>query len=390
MILKGAPLALEDLSLQQLNEIRVTLGQRISEGLAAAGQEVACLPAYLPMPSRAVEGRALVVDAGGTNLRVAAVEMRDGVARLLAGPLQGMLPDGRERPTGRKEFFGFHVDLMRQLGVPLDLPLGYCFSYPAEVVASGDARLVRWTKGIQVSGVEGELVGALLREALGVTGEVKVLNDTVAALVGGALLSPERYDAYIGLIVGTGTNMATFLPAAELSKVPGGWTGRMAVNLESGNFHPPHLSPIDDELDAASDNPGRQRYEKAVSGYYLPQLFAMLCPDMQIGPSASSEIVVEWALRAGDERPSTVARWLLRRSADLVAAGLAAVADRLAVPRIAIQAEGGLFWKATGYHDRVGETLGKLLAGSARMDVIHVDDVNLMGAAAAALTAKGA
>jgi hexokinase len=380
----------EDMSLQQLNDIRQALSQRISEGLSAPGQQVACLPAYLPEPSSKVEGRALVVDAGGTNLRVAAVEMRDGIVRLLAGPLQGVLPDGRERPIGRGEFFGVHAELARQLGVPLDLPLGYCFSYPAEVVASGDARLVRWTKGIQVSGVEGELVGARLREALGAPGAVKVLNDTVAALLGGALLCPERYDGYIGLIVGTGTNMATFLPGSELRKLDGSWNGRMAVNLESGNFHPPHLSVIDDQLDAASDNPGRQRYEKAVSGYYLPQLFAMLCPDLQIPAFSSSQLVVEWAVRGGDERASQVARWLLRRSADLVAAGLAAVGDRLGVARTAIQAEGGLFWKATGYHDRVVETLGKLLAGSRRMDVIHVDDVNLMGAAAAALTAKGA
>lgn len=45
---------------------------------------------------------------------------------------------------------------------------------------------------------------------------IKVLNDTVASLFAG--LTNSGYDAYIGLIVGTGTNMATFIPAGENNK----------------------------------------------------------------------------------------------------------------------------------------------------------------------------
>lgn len=378
--------SLEDLTVSQLHDIRDALCERIREGLAAPGQQVACLPAYLPVPSDQVQGRAIVVDAGGTNLRVAAIEMERGVARLLAGPLQATLPDGRSEPIGRGQFFGVQADYVRQLGVALDLPLGYCFSYPAAVEPSGDARLVRWTKGIQVSGVEGELVGYRLREALGVPGDIKVLNDTVAALLGGALLSPTRYDGYVGLIVGTGTNMATFFPGTEIGKLQSPWTGRMAVNLESGNFHPPHLTAADDAVDERSENPGRQRFEKAVSGYYLPQLLAAMCPDLPMPEGADSGFVVQTARNASAAESGAAAAWLLRRSADLVAAGLSALGKILDLPRVAIQAEGGLFWKATGYHDRVTETLGRLLPGSRRMDIIHVDDVNLMGAAAAALT----
>ena len=43
----------------------------------------------------------------------------------------------------------------------------------------------------------------------------------------------------------------------------------MAINLESGNFSPPHLTTADDALDRASDNPGAQRFEKAVPGAWL-------------------------------------------------------------------------------------------------------------------------
>ena len=77
------------------------------------------------------------------------------------------------------------------------------------------------------------------------------------------------------------------------------------------------------------------------------------------------------------------ARWLLGRSADMVAAGLAAVAEHLNEGNLAIQAEGGLFWKATGYRDRVESTLTKLI--NRKFAIIRGQDVNLVGAAAAAL-----
>ena len=46
---------------------------------------------------------------------------------------------------------------------------------------------------------------------------IKVVNDTIASLFAG--LTDNSYDAYIGLIVGTGTNMATFIPADKIEKL---------------------------------------------------------------------------------------------------------------------------------------------------------------------------
>ena len=372
----------QELSLEQLNDIRAALGQRIEEGLASDGQQVACLPAYLAQPQAGLKGDALVVDAGGTNVRAAWVKL-DGGAEVVKGPLTGILPDGRSRPVHAPEFFGYQSDLLRQLGAPADLPLGYCFSYAAKVEPNGDARLLHWTKGIKVTGVVGELVGASLRAAYGRPGAVKVLNDTVAALLGGAIFAGPEYTQHIGLIVGTGNNMAAFVPASKVSKLDTDWDGPIAINLESGNFHPPHLDAVDDTVDSISDNPGKQRYEKAVSGFYLPQLLQCLCPHLRLPEGASSKEVVEWADKPGEEPASVAARWLLNRSADMVAAGLAAVADHLGEGNLAIQAEGGLFWKATGYRDRVQSTLEKLI--TRKFAIIHGDEVNLVGAAAAAL-----
>lgn len=376
---------MQDLTLEQLEQVRDALAARIAQGLAQADQEVACLPAYLSPPPLGLKGQALVVDAGGTNLRTALVELSGGEARILAGPLTSTLPDGRHQPVTAEEFFECQAAQIRALGVGCDLPLGYCFSYPALVEEDGDARLLHWTKGIQIPGVEGQKVGAALRRALGGRGPVRVLNDTVACLLGGALAQVGHFEQFIGLIVGTGMNIAGFFPGENLSKLAHPWSGRMAVNLEAGNFHPPFLSDWDETLDRETERPGGQRYEKAISGYYLPQLLALICPHSGLEGSETSQVVVEWAERPGEAPESLAARWLLRRSADLVAAGLAGVANHMAPGSLGIQAEGGLFWKAPGYVDRVQQTLGTLLAKSRAFAIGRSEEVNLFGAAAAVL-----
>ena len=64
--------------------------------------------------------------------------------------------------------------------------------------------------------------GALLRDALRRLGKearaIPVLNDTVASLLAGAALAPE-FARPIGVIVGTGTNMAGFFPVGAIAKL---------------------------------------------------------------------------------------------------------------------------------------------------------------------------
>ena len=47
-----------------------------------------------------------------------------------------------------------------------EMPIGYCFSYPAESVLSGDAKLLRWTKGVDIKEMVGQLVGKPLLDYL--------------------------------------------------------------------------------------------------------------------------------------------------------------------------------------------------------------------------------
>ncbi|AUX24958.1 hexokinase type III [Sorangium cellulosum] len=379
-----------NLSLTELQDIRRTLAARIVFGLSTPGTEIAALPAYLAPPPAGMTGRAVVVDAGGTNLRAAIVElMPGGASRIVAGPESARFPGGPE--IAGDAFFEVQAEVVERLGAVHGLPVGYCFSYPSETLPSLDARLLRWTKGIQIPGVEGTCVGERLGRALAARrlrpGPVRVLNDTVASLLGGAFAhGGAQPAAFIGLIVGTGTNMATFLPASRIPKLKTGhFVAPMAINLENGNYNPPHLRPADAELDAASENPGAQRFEKAVSGAYLPRLFARLCPDH--APLASAADLV--ALREqGPDAARKVAGELLQRSADLVAAALAAVVDVLEGPAgVGVLAEGSLFWGDPRYAPRVHDTLRALVGARVEPRISRLDHVNLIGSACAALFA---
>ena len=378
----------------QLIDTADLLAARVEEGLAAEGREIKALPAWLARPAQDLAGEAVALDVGGTNMRAARIRVGRGVA-MVAGPEGGPLPTGRDAPIDAAAFFDPQAELVRQVAGEAT-PLGYCFSYPAVVGPDRDAVLLRWTKEVRVEGVVGQPVGALLKDALvrsGVPlGGVTVLNDTVACLLAAATL-PEAVDAdgMIGLIVGTGTNMATFIGRDRLSKLPrdAAAPDPMAVNLESGNFSPACLTETDDRLDAASDSPGAHRFEKAISGVYLGKILAAEIPGLQGVAERGAAAVT--ALRDREGTPPLardLAVALLDRSADLVAAGLAGL-SRLIAPRggtVLLQAEGGLFWGAPGYADRVDATLAGLLGDGTKVTIRSMENANLIGAAVAALS----
>jgi hexokinase len=223
-----------------------------------------------------------------------------------------------------------------------------------------------------------------------------VINDTVASLLAGTVV--KEADGYIGLIVGTGHNMAAVLEPANIAKLPKefNWTAPLPVNFESGNFTRPHLTLWDDKVDAASSNPGQQRGEKAVSGVYLATLLKMAMPESSLDPAAGSKGVVDLAYHSetasGAER--LLARQILTRSSKLVASELAGVVTVLNDMRprnsVCIVAEGGLFWGAPNYASRTSETLNSLLTamrlGHITVDIVSVQNANFLGSAVSALS----
>jgi hexokinase len=394
------------LSKAQLEGVRDRMAAAIRDGLAKPDQEIRALPAYLRRPAAGLSGRAVALDVGGTHMRAGEVELGGGTARLVGQVHENdLMLHATKRDFSRDEFFIAQAALVANVAKEREVRVGYCFSYPATITPDREAVLIEWTKGIRIRDVEGQKVGALLRDALRAKGKearaIPVLNDTVASLLAGAALAPE-FARPIGVIVGTGTNMAGFFPVGAIAKLdtPPGWRPdeMMAVNLESGDFTPRDiLTRWDDALDASlpPEKRNRQRFEKAVSGAYLPRLLrevvgaevsakAGFDPD---DPKIDAGTVV--ALR-GDAAQGEAATLLIDRSADLIAAGLAAlIAAYGGPPRTGILVEGSLFHKTPGYPERVASRL-KELAPHTEAAFIPNDGrgvpANMLGAASAALS----
>jgi hexokinase len=164
------------------------------------------------------------------------------------------------------------------------------------------------------------------------------------------------------------------------------------VNFESGAFSPPGLGVVDGDVDADSVDPGAQRFEKAVSGAYLGRLLTAAAARLGIAlptGAADSAEVSRLAVEEPGSPAGVVARAILDRSADLVAAALAATSDVIGGEGdLHVCAEGTLFAKAPGFRARAGATLDRMLAehGSARARFASAPDVNLIGCALAVLS----
>jgi hexokinase len=388
-----------ELTTDQLTAIARQFSRDLTLSLTSDRGPMACLPTFVRLGVRP-RGRALVLDFGGTHLRAALATVEPCGIKIERGPHETDLPVRRDRPLESSEFLDLQARLIEDLDPEPGLPLGYCFSYPAEQTPDGDARLIRWTKGVDITGMVGQTVGRMLIETLArrglVCGRVTVINDTVASLLAG--LSTDPAAITIGLIVGTGTNMAGLVNASSLARLTAEQQtlGALPVNLESGNFTPPGLTAWDDQVDRTSTNPGRQRFEKAVSGVYLPRLMAAICPDAAIVPEESAARLSGWA-DGSLPCPTSQQRLaiaLLRRSARLTAAALGGFLlfqnGPGPLPKVRIVTEGALILKAPGYKDQVDGTLRRLLPdlglSPGRIELARIPQANLIGSALAALS----
>ncbi|MDR1556611.1 MAG: hexokinase [Tannerellaceae bacterium] len=396
-----------ELSTEQLKEIAQALQNRVGEGLTKDNQEVQCIPTFINPKTTDVEGQALVLDLGGTNYRVASVNFAGGKATI--HPENGFKEDLSVMKTPgftEEQLFEKQADLIKAIKRENESAIGYCFSYPAESLSDGDAKLLRWTKGVDIPAMVGKPIGKPLVDYLNAQSEpkftgIKVINDTVASLFAG--LTRSDYDGYIGLIVGTGTNMATFVPADKVSKLDKDTNveGLLPINLESGNFRPPYLTNVDGIVDALSDNKGAQRFEKAVSGMYLGEILKAAFPFDEFEKKFDAQkltTIISYP-DIHKEKHVQVARWIYERSAKLVAASLAGltlvlVSHDASIKRIRLIAEGSLFWsedlKGANYKDIVAQTLRSLLDSfgykDVSVDIDKMENANLIGSAIAALS----
>uniref|UniRef100_A0A8C3V103 Hexokinase-2 n=1 Tax=Catharus ustulatus TaxID=91951 RepID=A0A8C3V103_CATUS len=282
------------LSHEQLLEVKERMRIEMEKGLGKethAEATVKMLPTYVcSTPDGTEKGDFLALDLGGTNFRVLLVRVRNGMRRgvemhnkIYSIPVEIMQGTGEELFDHIVHCISDFLEYMGMKGV--SLPLGFTFSFPCQQNNLDEGILLKWTKGFKATGCEGEDVVGLLKEAIHRREEfdldvVAVVNDTV-----GTMMTCGYEDPYceVGLIVGTGSN-ACYMEEMRNVELVEGDEGRMCVNMEWGAFGDSGcLDDIRTEFDVAVDelslNPGKQRYEKMISGMYLGEIVRNILMD---------------------------------------------------------------------------------------------------------------
>ena len=292
--------------------IRTFLAE-MDRGLAGQESSLKMIPTYLSAAGRPAEHeRVIVIDAGGTNLRVALLEFRSGRAVVLREE-KGPMP-GSRGAIDADTFFSVLADRVLPFTSESDR-IGFCFSYPTAMHPDGDGEIICLTKEVRVSGIEGRLIGCGLLEKLHEKGaqnhfSLVLLNDTAAGLLGGAVtlgLDPEN--GLAGLVLGTGFNTCYAERGTRITKLPG--AKDMLINCESGNFSKTFRGQADELVDAESDDSGAYLLEKMASGAYIGRIVTKetelaaqrgLLSQAFAAPTMFETVELDALLRGGENR----------------------------------------------------------------------------------------
>jgi hexokinase len=382
-------------------------------GLEGKPSSLKMLPTYLSSDGRIPDGDvAVAVDIGGTNLRVALIQVENGLPSVLEA---GVWPvPGLEREMTKDEFFSAIADKLLPV-ISKSRRVGVCFSHAAEILPSRDGRLVSFSKEIKVRNAEGMEICRELAASLRKAGVPDItdkrfvlLNDTAAALFGGGA------GAGIGLVLGTGMNIGYVTPTWRIKKLRGGAAGEtMVVNTEAGCFDKLPFGTFDRLLDAGTKNPGDHLLEKMTGGAYLGSLIGLVmqkagedgmlsgrCADAFRLPGAVALPEVSRFLADGTgpmaERCATdrdravlhtVIDRLVERAAKLTAAAVSAVMEEAGMeigpdkPAV-IAAEGTTFHKLCSFRERFERYLRQT---GKQYRLVSADNATLLGAGLAVL-----
>ncbi|KAL5601009.1 hypothetical protein BROUX41_005840 [Berkeleyomyces rouxiae] len=298
------------------------------------------LPSYsYRLPSGDEAGRYLAVDMGGSNLRIALIELlghgEDGKDPRRQRPnemgtptVNGTSINPRDSDTKgtriliMKSFpvsesirklagMGFFewmaariAETVRETGLaPAPgpeqqafssspaLPLSLAWSFPIDQTSLGDGKLLDMGKGLKaVEGLMGQNIGDVIKKACashGLTVELRaILNDSTACLLS---QSYTHLSTRMGLILGTGANIAAFLPVGAIGRhkfgdrPPAWWDGaaQVIVNTEVSMVGKDLLPATkwDAQLKAAHEKPDFQPLEQMVSGMYLGEICRLVLLD---------------------------------------------------------------------------------------------------------------
>ncbi|XP_026528609.1 hexokinase-1 [Notechis scutatus] len=253
---------------------------------------VKMLPTFVrSIPDGSEKGDFIALDLGGSFFRILRVKVSREKKQMVQMETEIYeTPEDIMHGSGTRLFD--HVaeclgDFMEKQEIKdKKLPVGFTFSFPCRQSKLDEGVLITWTKRFKASGVEGADVVNLLNKAIKKRGDydadiMAVVNDTVGTMM---TCGFDDQRCEVGLIIGTGTNACYMEEMRHIDLVEGD-EGRMCINTEWGAFGDDGLledirTEFDREIDRGSLNPGKQLFEKMVSGMYMGELVRLILVKM--------------------------------------------------------------------------------------------------------------
>ncbi|EEB16350.1 Hexokinase type, putative [Pediculus humanus corporis] len=422
----------------QLFRVKKLLLDSLKKGLKKETHPEAiikCFPTYVQdLPNGKEKGKFLALDLGGTNFRVLIIYLEenhfDMKSKIYPVPEAIMLGTGTQLFDHIAECL---ATFTKENNVNTErLPLGFTFSFPLRQKALTTGLLERWTKGFNCSGVIGEDVVRLLREALQRRHDVQIdvcaiLNDTTGTLMSCAW---KNQNCRIGLIVGTGSN-ACYVEKTDEVETFNGCNKKpyVVVNTEWGAFGDDGCldfirTSYDIDLDKNSINPGKQVFEKMISGMYIGELVRLIIVHfIELGllfNGNSSEIIekkwhflTKYVSEIESEKKGVfdkcqnvlktvgigsvtdedcanvryICQCVSRRAAHIVSAGIATLIDKIGQNNITVAVDGSVYRYHPHFHNLMMAKTSELLVNPAKFDFMLSEDGSGRGAALVAAVA---
>jgi hexokinase len=392
-------------------------------GLNGKKSSLRMIPTYIEADNQfSTNVPVVAIDAGGTNFRAAIIKFNSQGKLEITDLINAGMP-GLDGEISKEEFFNVISSHVKPLATKSER-IGFCFSYPTEILPDKDGRLLQFCKEVQAPGVVGQLIGKNLLESMKMEGTpIVLLNDTVATLLAGKSASfGKSYDSFIGYILGTGTNTCYIENNANISKNKSlDQTKNQIINIESGNYGRAKQTDLDAIFDKTTINPGDYTFEKMISGGYLGGLclttLKAASAEGVFSKSTADKILSLDDLSSGDvnsfiskkvsgrgpllccvlnpaddDACIRIIDSIIQRAAKLVTGNLAAVILKTNKGKspdkpILITVEGSVYYKMHNISSYIDKYLNEYLSGDKKryFEFMEVKQSSLVGAALAAL-----